>query len=187
VGRWQPGSAGRLEEAALELFAERGYDGTTVADIAERAGLTKRTFFRYFTDKRDVLFAGSGAFQQTVLDAVRTAPADAAPLQAAAAGVLAAGHLLDEAREHAGGRAEIITAHPELQERELLKMAMLSEAVARTLRDRGVGEPIATLVSDSAIAAFKVAFSAWVTDTDGPSLPDRVDAALGQLRAVTGG
>src|ERR1700742_5176667 len=87
MGRWAPGAKGRLEEAAMELFDERGFEDTTVADIAERAGLTKRTFFRYFGDKREVLFSGSAQLQAKFVEAIAAAPAEAAPLDAVAAGL----------------------------------------------------------------------------------------------------
>src|SRR5690349_11222123 len=96
MGRWQPDAPGRLQQAAYELFAERGYDATTVAEIAARAGLTERTFFRHFTDKREVLFAGGDRFAATVVAPVEAAPATATPLEAVQAGIEAAGHVFPE-------------------------------------------------------------------------------------------
>ena len=100
MSRWEPDARGRLEQAAAELFAERGFDQTTVADIAVRAGLTERTFFRHFADKREVLFSGQDVFQEQFVTAVAGAPATATPLEAVAAGLAAAGNLLQ-------GRAEV--------------------------------------------------------------------------------
>src|ERR1700685_3901075 len=114
--RWQPGASGRLQQAALELFSERGFDNTTVAEIAERAGLTKSTFFRYFADKREVLFAGSGIFIEVTVTAI------AGPLAARAAGFKErATKLLDERRGDASRRQRVIDATPELAEREMIK------------------------------------------------------------------
>src|SRR5580704_12167717 len=101
MGRWEPDARGRLAQAALELYSERGFEQTTVAEIAEQAGLTERTFFRHFADKREVLFAGAGRLQQHVVDAVANAPRSAAPIAAAATGVEAAGALLQERRGYA--------------------------------------------------------------------------------------
>ena len=86
MGRWEPDAQGRLARAALELYVDQGYEQTTVADIAARAGVTERTFFRHFADKREVLFAGSGAFQETVLSAIADHAEAATALAAAAAG-----------------------------------------------------------------------------------------------------
>src|ERR1700745_2675631 len=104
MARWAPGSKGRLEEAAMELFEERGYEGTTVADIAERAGLTKRTFFRYFGDKREVLFSGAEILQETFVQGVLDAPADASPLDAVAAGLDASAAIFEQIPDRAGKR-----------------------------------------------------------------------------------
>src|SRR5579864_7752098 len=130
MGRWEPNARGRLERAALELYVERGFEQTTVAEIASRAGLTERTFFRYFADKREVLFGGAGALQDLLVRTVASAPASAAPLDAVAAAFEAAGALLQERRAYALQRQTVIAAHAELQERELIKLASLAAALA---------------------------------------------------------
>src|SRR4051794_6031684 len=129
MGRWQPDAQGRLQEAALALYGERGFDQTTVAEIAERAGLTKRTFFRYFTDKREVLFWGADALQELIVPAVAAAPASTPPLEAVTKARDAAAEIFEERREGAMRRQLIITANPELQERELIKLAALAASV----------------------------------------------------------
>src|ERR1700743_1730709 len=111
MGRWAPGSKGRLEEAALDLFCERGYEETTVADIAARAGLTKRTFFRYFADKREVLFAGSAILEATFVEGVLAAPPDAAALDAIAAGLDASAVVFEQVRDRARKRQAILSAN----------------------------------------------------------------------------
>src|SRR6202046_2564584 len=118
MARWEPDSRGRLEQAALALDGERGFDNTTVADIAARAGLTERTFFRHFTDKREVLFSGQDVFVGTVVSGVPARPGRAPPVEAVAAGLDAAGNLLQGRVGLAPQRQVIIDAHPELQERE---------------------------------------------------------------------
>src|SRR5471030_1118247 len=126
MGRWEPNARGRLERAALELYGERGFDQTTVAEIAERAGLKERTFFRHFADKREVLFWGAGSLQELLVNAVADAPDSLAPIDAVAAALEAAGALLQQRREFSRQRQSIIAANAELQERELIKLASLA-------------------------------------------------------------
>src|SRR6516165_11126615 len=123
MGRWEPNARGRLERAALELYVERGFEQTTVAEIAAQAGLTERTFFRYFADKPEVLFSGAAALEELMVNAATAAPASAGPLEAAAAALDAAAQLLQERREFSRHRQAVIAANPELLERELKKMA----------------------------------------------------------------
>jgi AcrR family transcriptional regulator len=185
MARWAPGSKGRLEEAALALFEERGYEGTTVADIAARAGLTKRTFFRYFADKREVLFSGSEVLEETMLKAVREAPAKATPLAAAAAGLDASAEIFERIPDRAGKRQALLDANPELQERERAKLAHLSGAVAGALRERGVTEPSAGLAADAAMSILRVAFGRWLADPHGQDLRALLRDALAELKSVT--
>ena len=158
--RWEPNARGRLEQAALELYVERGFDQTTVAEIARRAGLTERTFFRHFADKREVLFDGAGQLQELLVNAVADAPDSVAPIDAVAAALQAAGSIFDERRPLVRQRQTVIAANPELQERELIKLAALSAAIADTLRKRGVKDPAASLTAEAGIAVFKIGFSA---------------------------
>jgi len=187
MARWQPDAIGRLTEAALTLFGERGFDETTVADIAERAGLTKRTFFRYFADKREVLFRGSESLEQLFVDGVLGAPASSSPLDAAAAGLQSIAPMFEERREFAARRQQIIAANPELQERELIKMASLSRAVAQALRRRGIDEPAATLTAEAGITVFRVAFERWVAEGNRQPLLELMRESLSELRAVAAG
>jgi AcrR family transcriptional regulator len=187
VARWKPDSRGRLEQAALALFDEGGFENTTVAEIAARAGLTERTFFRYFADKREVLFGGAGALQELLVDAVVAAPADAAPLAAVGAALEAAGELLQQRREFSRQRQAVIASSVELHERELIKLATLAVAVAVALRDRGVKDPAASLTAEAGIAVFRVAFERWVDDPHERDLPELIRESLDELRAVTAG
>lgn len=185
MGRWQPDALGRLQEAALELYAERGFEPTAVADIAERAGLTERTYFRYFADKREVLFAGSEQVLALFADAVANAPAALAPIDAVGAGLDAIGDFFDGRIEHARRRQAVIDSHPSLRERELIKLASLSDAVAGALRGRGVGDPAAELTAELGITVFKVGFARWLAEDDG-DLAAVMRATLDELRAVAG-
>ncbi|WP_432565404.1 TetR/AcrR family transcriptional regulator [Kineococcus sp. SYSU DK003] len=162
MARWAPGSRDRLQQAAVELFAEQGYEQTTVAQIAERAGVTERTFFRTFADKREVLFAGSEQLEALIVDAVAGSPATD-PVDVAADGLDAAAQFFPEDRRpYVQARQELVVANPALAEREQLKMVTLASSVARALRERGVGEPAARLLAHSAITVFQVAFETWV-------------------------
>src|ERR1700751_2610147 len=127
MGRWEPDARGRLGKAAMALYAEQGFEQTTVAEIAARAGLTQRTFFRHFADKREVLFYGQEMLRDLLVNTVASAPPAAAPIDAVADAVVAAGALLQQRREHARQRQIVIDAHPELRERELIKLAGLAE------------------------------------------------------------
>jgi AcrR family transcriptional regulator len=184
MGRWQPGAQGRLEQAAFELYGERGYENTTVEEIAERAGLTKRTFFRYFTDKREVLFSGAQWLEELFVGGVAEAPASATPLDAVAAAFDRVGPMFEERREFARRRQQIIASNPELQERELIKLASLSRAVAGALHRRGVGDPTAILTAEAGVTVFRVAFERWVDEANQQSLLELMGEALDELRAV---
>ncbi len=183
--RWEPDSRGRLEQAALALYGERGFENTTVAEIAERAGLTERTFFRHFADKREVLFAGGGEFEELVVNAVAGASASAGPIDAAAAGLEAAARLLQERRDYARRRQAIIAANAELRERELIKLASLSAAMAETLRRRGLEDPAARLTAEIAIAVFRTTFERWIEEANDRELPELMRESFDQLKALT--
>jgi AcrR family transcriptional regulator len=188
MGRWPPDAAARLQQAALELYAERGYEQTTVAEIAERAGLTERTFFRHFADKREVLFRGSENLQKLIIDAVDAAPQSATPIEAITAGFAAAGAIFDARRRpYSLQRQAVIDANPELQERELIKLASLAAALADALRQRGVQDPAAELTAEAGVAVFRIAFEQWVRDASGQNFGRFVHEAIAELRTVAAG
>lgn len=186
MSRWQPNARGRLAEAALALYAERGYEQTTVAEIAARAGLTERTFFRYFTDKREVLFWGSDDLRAVIVAALANAPAAATPLEAVTAAVAAAGESLQERSGHEGAsrRQAVVSSHAELQERELIKLASLAASIANALRQRGVKEPAASLAAEAGIAAFKVGFQRWVDEARPRELTRHIELAIAELKLI---
>jgi AcrR family transcriptional regulator len=187
MSRWEPNARGRLEEAAMELYRERGFDQTTVAEIAARAGLTERTFFRYFADKREVLFWGAGRLQEFLVERLASAPDGTAPMDVVAAALEALGPMFEERRDFARQRQALITAHADLQERELIKLASLASAMADALRRRSVPEPAASLTAEAGIAVFKVGFERWVHDKKGRALSRHIRESLDELKAVTGG
>jgi AcrR family transcriptional regulator len=186
--RWEPNPRGRLEQAALELYHQRGFESTTVAEIAERAGLSERTFFRHFADKREVLFSGAGALQELLVSKVDDAPAARPPIEAIAVALVeVATTLFEPRREFARQRQAIIAANAELQERELIKLASLASAVAGALRGRGVSDPAASLAAEAGIAAFKIAFEGWTSETSGRTLSQLIQESVDELKLVTAG
>src|SRR5216683_6539970 len=187
MSRWEPNARGRLEQAALELYIERGFEQTTVAEIAKRAGLTERTFFRYFADKREVLFAGAGSLQEFLVSTLASAPECAAPIDAVASALQAAGALLQERREYSRQRQAVIVANADLRERELIKLASLGSAMAEVLRRRGVRDPAASLSAEAGMAVFRIAFERWINESGQRDLPQCIRESLGELKAVTAG
>jgi AcrR family transcriptional regulator len=186
MGRWQPDSRGRLQEAALALFSERGFDQATAAQIAVRAGLTERTFFRLFADKREVLFDGSALLQEQIVAGVAATPTAASPLDAVAAGLDAAAAMLGQfRRDLAGQRQAVIAANPELCERELAKMADYAAAVAAALRQRGVADLPATLAAEAGMTVLRLAMQQWAGGDDQRDLGAIVRHSVSQLRELT--
>jgi AcrR family transcriptional regulator len=187
MGRWVPDAQGRLIQAAMELYSERGYEQTTVAEIAKRAGLTERTFFRYFGDKREVLFYGSELFERAMVEGVERAPADLAPIDTVGVGLASVGHFFSDMRSHSRRRQAVIDANPELQERERNKLAAIAVGMAAALQRRGVKASAATLAAETGIAAFKIAFAHWLNDPQARDIAYHVRESLEELKSVTAG
>lgn len=172
--------------AAVELFAEQGYDATTVAEIAERAGVTKSTFFRHFPDKRELLAAGQGALSELLAEGIASAPADATPLGAVRNGLERAGEMFGLVnREMAPQMKAAIASSTELQEREALKRIGLSVAMTEALVARGFAEPVAHLAAEMGVLAFKQGYAAWVDAHDGSDFGPHALAALETLREAS--
>jgi AcrR family transcriptional regulator len=172
-------------KAAITLFSEQGYEETTVAQIAERAGLTKRTFFRYFSDKREVLFDGSHELERIWLEAVAAAPPEATPLAVVTAGLDPVAEMFAERQDFARLRAGIIEANPELQERELIKLQRLAGSIKAALIERGVSANAAILAAQAGVTVFHVAFARWVQQDDPAAFRRLMDESLEELRSVT--
>lgn len=164
MGRWEPGASGRLQQAALDLFGEHGYDATTVAQIAARAGVTERTFFRHHADKREVLFTGSAELEDLLVRSIESTPVGVPPLMSLSRSLELVGDFLGDRRAFVLARHRAITASSELHERELAKLAQLSAALAQALRNRGASEVVATLLGEVGVAVFRTAFERWVTE-----------------------
>ena len=188
MGRWKPDSRGRLQEAALALYAERGFDQTTAAEIAARAGLTERTFFRHFADKREVLFAGAELLRERIVGGVIGASAGSAPLDAVAAGLEAAAEMLGGfRRDLSRQRQAVIAANPELRERELTKLADYAGAVAEALRARGVSDLQANLAAETGMTVLRVAMERWASGTDDRNLSVVMQDSWAGLKSLTSG
>ncbi len=185
--RWQPGAPQRLQQAALELFASRGYEETTATEIAQSVGLTERTFFRHFSDKREVLFYGQDVFVQAFLDGVDNASPEASPIEIVASALQSAASLFpDERRAHSRTRQSVIEQNAALQERESHKLAGLATTVADALRERGVDDLAATLAAESGATVFGIAFTQWIRDGEKRSLADICAEVLHELQNLTG-
>jgi AcrR family transcriptional regulator len=185
MARWESGSRERLVVAAVDLFTENGYDATTVAQICERAGLTKSTFFRYFTDKRELLVAGQETLSRLLTEGIEEAPASATPLEAVAAGLERASGELTPVNRDLGPRLKAaIASSSELQERDALKSVGLAAAMTETLLGRGVAETTAHLVSEMGVLAFKQGYARWSEGAraDDDRLAPHVLEALDALR-----
>ncbi|MGV9297018.1 TetR family transcriptional regulator [Amycolatopsis sp. NPDC003676] len=186
MGRWEPNARQRLERAALDLFTERGYDQTTVAEIAERAGLTKRTFFRYFADKREVLFGGQEELTRLFSEGIAGTPAGATPFEAVggaldAVATVFTGERLALARQ----RQPVVAANNDLLERELLKRTRLVAGMHDALAARGVGEPTVTVAAELGCLAFGTAFHRWIEEGNRREFGALAAEALDELRAAT--
>ncbi len=188
MGRWESGAHERLVVAAVDLFNEQGYDATTVAQIAERAGLTRSTFFRYFSDKRELLVAGQEALSTLLADGISEAPVDASPLAAVAAGLERASSVMGPVNRELGPRIKAaVAASAELQERDALKSVGMAAAMTAALVARGVPDATAHLAGELGLLAFKRGFAAWseADRDDAESLAQHAQAALLDLRAAT--
>ncbi|ROQ36504.1 TetR family transcriptional regulator [Frondihabitans sp. PhB188] len=183
--RWEPDARERFVTAALELFTDQGYDETTVAQIADRAGLTRSTFFRHFSDKREVLAAGQATLSRLFAEGIASAPAEATPLEAVASGLATAAASMTPFNRELGPRLEaVIATSAELRDRALLKQVGMAAAMADALRARGVVDPVAATAAELGVLAFHDAFSEWIADADAPPLADLLQTALGRLRAA---
>jgi AcrR family transcriptional regulator len=186
MGRWEPDARERFVRAALDLFAEQGYDNTTVAQIAERAGLTKSTFFRHFPDKREVLAAGQDTLCQLLAHGIASAPASATPLEAVAAALDAAAGAFTPERRDLGEKVHAaIAASSKLQERDALKRVGLATAIAEALKKRGVPDPTASLAAELGILALKIAHARWSDPANQQQLAVLARQSLQELQTAS--
>ena len=185
MARWRSGTRERLQATALQLFAERGYDETTVAEIAAAAEVTERTFFRHFADKREVLFAGqddfSGMFTGPVADAPDGTPAFSLVRRSLDA---ASAFFPRDRRDWSRGRQRVIDAVPALGERELGKLATLKVHMGDALRAHGIDEPAATIAAETAVTVFHLSFAQWIADGEDREFAEIVHERLDALTRV---
>lgn len=183
--RWEPGAKERLQRAALDLFLDRGFEQTTVQDIAQEAGLTERTFFRHFADKREVLFQGQQQYLDGFVLGIREAPAGTSPFGLIRAALVGASGFFEEPRRPwSRQRQVVIDANPPLQERESLKRVSLADALTAALVDRGVGATDARLTAEIGVSAFFVAFRAWIGADEHRSFDELQQEALARVEAI---
>jgi len=188
MARWEPGARERIVVAGVDLFTEQGYDATTVAQIAERAGITKSTFFRHFPDKRELLAAGQETLSRLLAEGIAEAPEEASPLEAVAAGLERASSEMGPMNRELGPRLKAaVAASVELQERNVLKSVGLAAAMTAALVARGVTDPVAHLAGEMGVLAFKQGYAEW--SEEGHDVEDQLApytlAALAELRAAT--
>lgn len=184
--RWEPDGRRRLQEAALDLFSERGFADVTVSAIAHRAGLSERTFFNHFADKRDVLFDPTPRLERVLVNGITEAPASATPREAIAWSLTSLARQLDAQRDLQRRRALVVRAHPELRERELTKLSDWSAAIADGLVARGCPSVQAAVLGHAGLAVFRVAFERWIDPLEQRRLATLVDQTLGDLVAGLG-
>lgn len=186
--RWEPDAPGRLLHAALELSAEQGYERTTAAQIAERAGLTKATLFRLFTDKREVLFQGQPASVATVAESVAAAPEGCSGVQLLERALvsLCEGH--SSTHQDIGRQIDVLVrSSPELHERSLFKRAMINAALAGALEERTRDPRLSGVLADLGMRAYYDGFDLWIGRRGEEGLGDIVMDELNQLLQVLPG
>lgn len=185
MARWKPNARGRLRRAALELYGEHGFDQTTVAEIAQRADLTERTFYRHFSDKREVVFAGE--VHRVLVNALADAPASMTAIDAITEALLAAGAVLDERRDMTRRRQAVIAANPPLQQHEQIKYATIVVDLTEALRMRGVEPSSARLAAEAGVVVFRTAFERWIDEDEQRDFGVLARDTLDELAAVIGG
>lgn len=187
MGRWQPGTRERLERAALDLFLEQGFTETTVPQITARAGLTTRTFFRHFADKREVLFSGEESVPDRIAHLMTEAPPSLGPMELIDACLAPAATQIFEGRslDYVLRRRAVIDAEPALHERELRKFSLLSQALEQGFRDRGVDDLSARVAAELAVTIFRIAVTRWLEQRGETDLPDVINETSAAVRHLT--
>ncbi|MGW7537094.1 TetR/AcrR family transcriptional regulator [Amycolatopsis sp. NPDC054798] len=185
MARWEGNTRNRLEQAALELFEEQGYDRTTVAQIAQRANLTERSFYRWFADKREVLFGGSQELEAEFAAAIGSVPPGTAALPTLLAAFATAPRVF-RPREFLLRRAAVIAANPPLRERKLIKLVTISETLTSALLERGIEPETARLATDLGLSVLRLATERWMAEEhrDSNGFPEALSAAAADLLAV---
>jgi len=184
MSRWEPNAKGRLEQAALDLYTEHGYEQTTVTEIAEQAGLTERTFFRYFADKREVLFGLQDDLLKTCLRVIEAAPKTATPIEMIMSAMEALVPMFQERHEIIRQRQFVIAANPPLRERELLKFAIFTNAMADALRERGIGDTGVNLAANTGAMVFMTAYDRWAAEPEAPDLIELIQDSFNKLKHI---
>ena len=182
MGRWEPDARDRLERAALDLFAERGFDAVTVPEITARAGLTTRTFFRHFADKREVLFADADQMPARAAQLVLAAPAGLAPVDVVSHGLIELASVFQDRRDALVQRKAVVDGNDGLRERELRKMESLVDAITDAFEQRGTDPLTAAVVAEAAVMVVKVSLRGWIASDGSTPLHEVMTDALDRLR-----
>ncbi len=181
MNRWTPDSAGRLRTAALQLFSEHGFDSVTVDQIADAAGVTQRTFFRYFPNKEEVLFSEGAQILDAITLGIAESELGAKPIEVIQAAVARLCATFEPDRARHRHRWQVIASVSSLHERELLKRHELATEIAQQLESRGIPKRRAAVLAGASIATFQVVYVAWLTDKSRTSLASRMHQALADL------
>jgi AcrR family transcriptional regulator len=182
--RWEHGSEERLKQAAMELFDEQGFEATSAVQIAERARVTSRTFFRYFTDKEEVLFADSGMLGAALVEGIRQAADVGEPLRAVTRTLAGFDWESLGTREAQRRRDAMIASNPGLLERDLIKQQQMADAFSSALRGRGVDTDIAELAAGVGIQIFRTAYRQWLAADDSADLAVLTATAMSRLATI---
>ena len=184
MGRWEPNPRGRLAKAAVELFAAQGFDETTGAQIAARAGMHERSFFRLFPDKREVFFHAVEAARREAVAVIAGLPAEVAPVDAVTAALEQRCEIIQQHTDAARIRHDLVSANAELHERDLSKHAELAAGMAEALCERGTPESLAKLLAHTAVTVFRLAFDRWIADPEHQDLPVMFRDGLSELASA---
>ncbi|MBB4005578.1 TetR/AcrR family transcriptional regulator [Aurantimonas endophytica] len=173
----------RFESAAYALFQDHGYAETTVPQIAAKAGLTERTFYRYFSDKREVMFWRADAHRSAIMKEIMNAPVGLHPLDVVAGSFSAIAPFIDGHRPIVKLRQSLISAYVELHERELMKLHNLALAIDSGLQQRGIQPSFSRVLAEIGAAVFKVALQNWRADEAKSGFVHHVQAASREFQA----
>jgi AcrR family transcriptional regulator len=182
--RWEQGSAERMKQAAMELFEEQGFEATSAVQIAERARVTTRTFFRYFPDKDEILFADADVLNEALVQELLRTPDLTQPLQAVVRTLTGYDWEKLGSREVLRRRSLMITSNPRLLERDLIKQHQMADGFRQALCERGIDPDIADLAASTGSQIFRTAYRKWLESNDNTDLTAITETVLSLLATI---
>ena len=182
--RWEHGSEERMKQAAMELFEEQGFEDTSAVQIAERARVTTRTFFRYFPDKEEVLFADADALNEALVQELLQIPDLSKPLEAVTGTLAGYDWARLGSRETLRRRSRMIASDPRLLERDLIKQHQMAGGFGWALCERGIDPDIAELAASTGSQIFRMAYRKWLESSDDADLTTVTDSVMSLLAAI---